>query len=131
MHAALDIVEVAQIARRDEEFTGRAYFHLCRRLSLDWIREQIEGLAIEGHWQAVARGTLRDNIFSLQRQLTTKALTTGRRKDPIEAVDTWIAAHQTHADYVSRIVSDMRSGMTADFPTVSVALQAVRRLAEL
>jgi glutamate dehydrogenase len=131
MHAALDIVEVAQTTRRDEEFTGRAYFHLCRRLSLDWIREQIEGLSIEGHWQAVARGTLRENLFSLQRQLTTKALAAGRRKDAIAAVDAWIAARQTHADYVSRIVSDMRSGLTADFPTVSVALQAVRRLAEL
>jgi glutamate dehydrogenase len=131
MHAALDIVEVAQATRRDEEFTGRAYFHLCERLSLDWIREQIEGLAIEGHWQAVARGTLRDNLYSLQRQLTAKVLAAGRRKDPIAAVDAWIATHQAHADYVSRIVSDMRSGMTGDFPTVSVALQAVRRLAEL
>ncbi|HKE46132.1 MAG TPA: NAD-glutamate dehydrogenase [Steroidobacteraceae bacterium] len=131
MHAALDIVEVAQTARRDEDFTGRAYFHLCERLSLDWIRERIEGLAIEGHWQAVARGTLRDNIYSLQRQLTAKALTAGRRKDPLSAVNAWIAAHQAHADYISRIVNDMRSGLTADFPTVSVALQAVRRLAEL
>ena len=131
MHAALDIVEVAQATHRDEEFTGRAYFHLCERLSLDWIREQIEGLSIEGHWQAVARGTLRDNLYSLQRQLTAKALAAGRRKDATAAVDAWIATHQAHADYVSRIVSDMRSGMAADFPTVSVALQAVRRLAEL
>ena len=131
MHAALDIVEVAQAARRDEDFTGRAYFQLCERLSLDWIREQIEGLAIEGHWQAVARGTLRDNLYSLQRQLTAKVLAAGRRKDPVVAVDGWIAAHQAHVDYISRIVGDVTSGMTADFPTVSVALQAVRRLAEL
>ncbi|HEY7379224.1 MAG TPA: NAD-glutamate dehydrogenase, partial [Steroidobacteraceae bacterium] len=130
MHAALDIVEVAQSTHRDEDVTGRAYFHLCERLSLDWIREQIEGLAIEGHWQAVARGTLRDNLYSLQRQLTAKALA-GRRREPVAAVDAWIAAHQAHGDYISRIVSDMRSGLTADFPTVSVALQAVRRLAEL
>jgi glutamate dehydrogenase len=129
MHAALDIVEVAQAARRDEDFTGRAYFHLCARLSLDWIREQIEGLAIEGHWQAVAHATLRDNLYSLQRQLTAKVLAAGRRKDPIVAVDTWLAAHQPQVDYISQIVNDMRSGMTADFPTVSVALHAVRRLA--
>ena len=131
MHAALDIVEVAKATRRNEESTGRGYFHLCLRLSLDWIREQIERLPIEGHWQAVARGTLRENIFSLQRQLTTKALAAQRHKEPAAAVDAWLAAHQAHTDYVMRIVSDMRSGSTADFPTVSVALQAVRRLAEL
>ena len=132
MHAAPDIVEVAQAARRDEVFTGRAYFHLCERLSLDWIGGQIEGLAIEGHWQAVARGTLRDNLFSLQRQLTAKALAARRRaKTRLQPSDAWIDARRTHADYLRRIVSDMRSGMTADFPTVSVALQAVRRLAEL
>ena len=99
------------------------------RLSLDWIRDQIEGLAIDGHWQAVARGTLRDNLYSLQRQLTAKVLAAGRRKDPIVAVDTWLAAHQPQVDYISQIVSDMRSGMTGDFATVSVALHAVRRLA--
>ena len=52
-----------------------AHTSICASASsLDWIREQIEGLAIEGHWQAVARGTLRDNLYSLQRQLTAKAL---------------------------------------------------------
>ena len=130
MHAALDIVETAQSAGVDVEYAGRTYFRLGERLSLDWIREQIEGLAIEGHWQAVARGTLRDNLYALQRSLSNRVLARGNSKDPTHAIDGWLAKRKGQFEYIQRTVNDMRSGVTADFPTLSVALQAVRRMAE-
>ena len=131
MHAAFDIVETAQTAGVDVEYAGRMYFRLGERLSLDWIREQIEGLAIDGHWQAVARGTLRDNLYSLQRSLASRVLARGNSKDPAHAIDGWLAKRKPQFEYIRRTVNDMRSGVTADFPTLSVALQAVRRMAEL
>jgi glutamate dehydrogenase len=130
MHAALDIVETAQAAGVDVEYAGRMYFKLGERLSLDWIRDQIEGLATDGHWQAVARGTLRDNLYSLQRTLASRVLSRGNSKDPAHAIDGWLAKRKGQFEYIQRTVNDMRSGVTADFPTLSVALQAVRRMAE-
>ncbi len=130
MHSALDIVEVANERGTDVEHAARTYFLLGERLSLDWIRDQIEHLPIEGHWQAVARGTLRDNLYSLQRTLTARVLSGRKSKDPAGAIEAWRASRRLHIEYITRTVNDMRSNVAADFPTVSVALQAVRRLAE-
>ena len=130
MHAALDIVETSQSADVDVLYAARTYFALGERLNLDWIRDQIESLAIEGHWQAVARGTLRDNLYNLQRSLASKVLARGNSKDPIHAIDGWLAKRQEQFDFIRRTVTDMRTSVAADFPTLSVALQAVRRMAE-
>ena len=42
----------------------------------------------------------------------------------------WIARHQKAVDYLRQTVADMRSLPEMDFATLSVALQAVRRMAE-
>ena len=72
-HAALrsgpDLVEIAEQAKLPVTTAARVYFGVGTALALDWIREQIERLSVEGHWQAVARTTLRDNIYNLQRML--------------------------------------------------------------
>jgi glutamate dehydrogenase len=130
MHSGLDIVEVAQERNTDVELTARTYFELGEQLSLAWVRDQIETLAIEGHWQAVARGSLRDNLYALQRNLTAKVLATRKSKQPAAAVESWLATRRPHVEYLQRTVKDMKAGVAADFPTLSVALQAVRRLAQ-
>ncbi len=134
MHSALDIVEVAQELKLEVQSTARTYFALGERLNLDWIREQIESLSVDGHWQAVARGTLRDNLYTLQRRLTAKVLKLGARragtKKGKSALDAWLSTRTQHLQQIQRTIADMRSGITVDFPTLSVALQAVRRLAE-
>jgi glutamate dehydrogenase len=130
MHSALDIVETSQAVGVDVLYAARTYFALGERLNLDWIREQIESLAIDGHWQAVARGTLRDNLYTLQRSLASKVLARGNSKDPGAAIDGWLAKRKEQLDFIRRTVTDMRTSVAADFPTLSVALQAVRRMAE-
>jgi len=106
------------------------YFGVGTALQLDWIREQIESLGVEGHWQAVARTTLRDNIYNLQRVLCTQVLSESRQRAPEQAVQAWVARHQKAVDYLRQTVNDMRSLPEMDFATLSVALQAVRRMAE-
>src|ERR1700732_2183103 len=74
LHSALDLVEVAMAARVRIGYAAKAYFDLGERIGLTWIKEQIESLTAEGHWQAVARGTLRDNLYELQRKITGAVL---------------------------------------------------------
>ena len=68
IHAGVDIVEVALARRARIGHAARVYFGLGAALGLDWLRDQIEHLVVEGHWQAVARGTLREDLYLLQRQ---------------------------------------------------------------
>ena len=125
-----DLVEIAENAKLPVTAAARVYFGVGTALLLDWIREQIESLGVEGHWQAVARTTLRDNIYNLQRVLCTQVLNESRQRAPEQALQAWLARHQKSVDYLRQTVNDMRSLPEMDFATLSVALQAVRRMAE-
>jgi glutamate dehydrogenase len=122
-------VEVAMALRVGIGFAAKAYFDLGERIGLTRIKEQIESLTAEGHWQAVARHTLQDNLYELQRKITGAVLAS-KGREAGERVSHWIGRHAAPLDALKRVVVDLRTGSPADFATLSVALQAVRRLAQ-
>jgi glutamate dehydrogenase len=128
LHSALDLVEVARTARVRIGYAARAYFDLGERLGLTWIKDQIESLAADGHWQGVARGTLRENLYALQGRITLAALKS-KGREPAARIDQWLSRHSAPVEALKRLVADLRTGSPPDFATISVALQAVRRLA--
>jgi glutamate dehydrogenase len=123
-----DLVEISEETRLGIETCATVYFGMGTALSLDWMREQIEARSTEGHWQTVARTTLRDNIYRLQRQLTLLALKGA--KSPAQALQSWLDRNKEGTDHVRQTVKEMRALPATDFATLSVALQSVRRLAE-
>ncbi len=129
-HSTVDIVEVALQRKTDYSHAARVYFGLGQAIGLDWIRGGIERLVVKGHWQAVARGTLREEAYSLQRRLAEQALAEGRSRDAAQCISAWRKPRAADVDNLLRTVEEMRSTGAADFPTLSVALQAVRRLRE-
>lgn len=127
LHAALDMVEVADGRRVPVQFAARTYSELGERLGLSWLRQQINSLAVDGHWQVVARETLRENLYALQRQLTAAALAEKGTK-PADRLERWLIRRSGEVDYLKRVMVDMRTSATPDFATLSVALQSVRRM---
>ncbi len=125
LHAGLDIVDVAHGARKPVEFAARLYFDLGERLGLSWLKSQIEQLSVDGHWQSIARGTLRDNLFALQRRLAAAAAGE-KAASPRARIDRWMLRHSAEIESLRRVVVDMRTGASPDFATLSVALQQVR-----
>jgi glutamate dehydrogenase len=131
LRAAPDIVEISEQTHVLLPTVARVYFSLGTELALDWIRERIESLSVDGHWQAVARTTLRDNIHELQRTLCLQVLEGAQRKtDAARSLHAWIERNQRSLDHVKQTVTDMRALPATDFATLSVALQAVRRVTE-
>ena len=130
LHCALDLVEVAMTARVRIGYAARAYFDLGERIGLTWIKEQIESLSADGHWQAVARGTLRDNLYALQRKITLRGAGMQGPGSRGAGRVNGSARHSAPVDALKRVVVDLRTGSPPDFATLSVALQAVRRLAQ-
>jgi len=126
--SAADVVEVARARRLPVMAVARAYFHVGAETGLDWVRSGIERLAVDGHWQAVARGSLREEAYALQRRLCATALGDTRGRELTPAVEAWLASRSRALEVLRRTVSEMRNLGQPDFPTLSVALQAVRRL---
>jgi glutamate dehydrogenase len=116
-------------ARVEIGYAAKAYFDIGERIGLTWIKEQIEGLAVEGQWQAAARRTMRDDLYALQRKVAGAVLECKGREAPARA-ERWALRHTASVDALKRIVVDLRTGPPPDFATLSVALQAVRRLAQ-
>ena len=130
LHCAPDIVELASARRLSVEAAAHAYVTVGSEFGLDWLRERIEALATEGHWHAVARGSLREGVYESHRRLAQRVLSETRERDPAAAVAQWTRAHAAEATHARGVVNDIRSQQTAiDFASISVALQAVRRLA--
>jgi glutamate dehydrogenase len=129
LHCALDLAEVAMAARVQIGYAARAYFEIGERIGLGWIKEQIDGLAVDGQWQAAARRTVRDDLYGLQRKITGAALRC-KGRDPAARVEEWVRRRAPAVETLKRIVVDLRTGTPPDFATLSVVLQAVRRLAQ-
>ena len=130
IHSGVDIVEVALARKVPVTHAARVYFGLGAAIGLDWIRGEIERLTVEGHWQAVARGTLREEAYLLHRRLCDQVLARSGKREPGTAIRSWLAQGGVAAENLKRAVQEMKTIGGADFPTLSVALQAVRRLAE-
>jgi glutamate dehydrogenase len=124
-----DLVDISDQTGVAIEAAATVYFKVGTALSLDWLREQIETLGVEGHWQAVARSTLRDNIYDLQRKLCLQVL--GKSRKPgAGIVESWLAQKSGAVEHVRQTINDMRGLPQMDFATLSVALQSVRAMAE-
>jgi glutamate dehydrogenase len=129
LHCALDLVEVATAAKVEIGFAARAYFDIGERIGLAWIKDQIDALTVDGQWQAAARRTVGDDLYGLQRRITGAALDC-KGREPRARVDEWARRRAAAIDILKRILVDLRTGSPPDFATLSVALQAVRRLAQ-
>ena len=125
--SALDIVDVA--GDRDLRRVARLYFELGRGLRLDWVRERIDELQARGHWQALARSRLRDNIRVVQRTLTERLLEeTGQGLATGEAVVGWLDGAGERVRGARRMLDEMQKSTRTDFATLSVAADELMKL---
>ncbi len=95
-------------ARARSATRRKAYFDLGERIGLTWIKEQIESLPADGHWQAVARGTLRDNLYALQARITLAVLKC-KGREASARVGQWLSRHSAAVDSLKRVVVDLRT----------------------
>jgi glutamate dehydrogenase len=127
-NSALDLVELAAGGKVTITDAAQVYFGMGARLGLDWIHAQVEALQIDGNWQAVARAGLRNSVFQSQRLLTREALGQPGRISPAGRIETWVTANANTLAQWERMQADMRTAGKADFATLSVGAEALRRL---
>ncbi|MGD8339587.1 MAG: NAD-glutamate dehydrogenase [Gammaproteobacteria bacterium] len=124
----LDIAELARDLETDPLLVTRLHFELGRGLHLDWIREQIESLHVEGQWRALARGTLRETLGREHQALVRKILSNAGDGGPEQALSDWLAASNAHVIRLKRTLDEMQASGQMDFATLSIALKEVGRL---
>jgi glutamate dehydrogenase len=129
LNAALDIVEIAGAHRVSVTETARVYFEVGTSTGVDWLRGRIDKLTVDGPWQAIARTGLRDGALRVHRRLTERVLMRRDRGSASARVNAWLQASGKTLAHWQRTLTDMRSAGAADFATLTVGLETVRRLA--
>ncbi|NGP53974.1 NAD-glutamate dehydrogenase [Thioalkalivibrio sp. XN8] len=131
LHTALDIVALAENCGVGVRHAADVYCRVGDGLQLDWVADQVENLRVEGLWQSKARGSLRDNLFSLHRTLCANIIRCGASgQDAEAAVAAWMEGAAERTAHFGQILTEMRDAAQIDFATLSVALQEIRRLAQ-
>ena len=127
LEPALDIVAMASSEKSPVIEVARVYFELGALLGLDWLHTEIDGLSVDGSWQATARTGLRDAAMRAHRELTLQVLR--MRGSPAQRLAAWSAQREEVLAGWKRTQTEMRAVGTADFATLTVGLDAVRKLA--
>ncbi len=129
-NATLDIVELAAAHRVRVVEAARTYFEVGARIGLDWLREQIERLPVDGQWQAIARTGLRDSAGAIHRKATERVLALSKHGRPEARVSAWAEAAGEDLARWQRVLNDMQAVGTSDFATLSVGIDSVRKLTD-
>ena len=126
LEPALDIVALSASEKTPVIEVARVYFDLGAALGLDWLHTEIDGLSVDGSWQATARTGLRDAAMRAHRELALQVLRT--RGAPAQRLASWSAQREEALAGWKRTLTEMRAVGTADFATLTVGVDAVRSL---
>ncbi|RJX72826.1 NAD-glutamate dehydrogenase [Vibrio sinensis] len=131
LYSILDISTVSKEKGTSIEQTAKLYYNLGDRLSLHWFLKQINGQAVDNHWQALARAAFREDLDWQQRQLTGQVLSCGctlESLDVMQALEDWIINNETSLHRWENILNEFKVGSVHEFAKFSVALRELMLL---
>jgi glutamate dehydrogenase len=129
-NASLDIVELSLAHRVSVVEAARVYFEVGSRIGVDWLRDKIEQLSVDGPWQAIARAGLRDSALRIHRRLAERVLSRKDKGTAEARVNAWIEAVGEELAHWQRTLNEMRTAGASDFATLTVGVESVRKLAD-
>ena len=127
LFSALDIAEIAEAGHSPLDATSAVHFGIGERLGLERLRQQIEQLPAETHWQSLAKVALADDLADLQRSIALDAVSRhpGTAADKLAAWETGNPAAYARA---KRLVGELADATPPDLAMLSVALRELRNL---
>ncbi|MBD9368196.1 NAD-glutamate dehydrogenase [Xanthomonas sp. XNM01] len=128
LERAFDIIELARSRKLKPVDVSRVHFRIGDALGLPWLFEQIDALAVDGRWHAVARGVLRDELSAHQRVLAGQAIAQPAG-DADAKVQQWLNREDASLRFTLGMLAELSAQKTLDYPTLSVAVQKLGQLA--
>ncbi|NUS61639.1 MAG: NAD-glutamate dehydrogenase, partial [Lysobacter sp.] len=123
-----DIIELAKERKLRPVDVAKVHFRLGDALRVPWLQKQIDALAVEGRWHAVARGALREELGAQQRALVSQALSMPG-SDADAKVRAWLSRDDSSLRFTLAMLDELAQQKTLDYPTASVAVQRLSQLA--
>ncbi|WP_409483544.1 NAD-glutamate dehydrogenase [Arsenicicoccus dermatophilus] len=127
LYSVLDIVDIARSTGREIDQVARLYFQLSEHFGIDTLLTRVSALPRDDRWDALARGSMRDDLYAALSSLTLAVLATaGDLSDPAAQIERW---EELNADQLGRAQTAL-SGITRlerpGIAPLSVALRTLR-----
>ncbi|QNP40826.1 NAD-glutamate dehydrogenase [Lysobacter solisilvae (ex Woo and Kim 2022)] len=128
MEPACDVIEIARERKLKVVDVAKVHFRLGEALNLPWLSTQIDNLAVDGRWHAVARGVLREELATQQRTLVGQALSMPGNNAEAK-VQNWLQRDDASLRFTLAMLNELAAQKSLDYPTASVAVQRLSQLA--
>ncbi|TAK77236.1 MAG: NAD-glutamate dehydrogenase [Gammaproteobacteria bacterium] len=124
IYTSLNIIDVATQHKFDLVKTARVYFSAGERVNLLWFRDQITNDSREGHWNTLARLTLRDELDISQRILTTAVMNHDKKEaDAERLIEKWVTANQRSLDRWDKLLAMLHASSNVEYTMFFIAIR--------
>jgi len=127
-YSAFDIVDIASSTGRPVEETAEVYFDLAERLQITRLRDRITALPRDDRWNTMARGALRDDLYTAHAELARDVLTVTDTGTPEQRLAAWVAKNQAAVARAAQTLVEIWESDAFTVATLSVAVRAIRTL---
>jgi glutamate dehydrogenase len=127
-YSAFDIVDIASSTGRPVEETAEVYFDLADRLQITRLRDRITALPRDDRWNTMARGALRDDLYTAHAALARDVLTVTDTGTPEQRLAAWVAKNQAAVARAAQTLVEIWESDAFTVATLSVAVRAIRTL---
>ncbi|MBU3062213.1 NAD-glutamate dehydrogenase [Nocardia sp. NEAU-G5] len=128
--ALLDVIEIADLAECETTVAGELYFRLCERLGLVRLLNAVSALGKETRWDALARLSLRDELYDSVRALTLDVLAHAvAGEDTDRMIAEWERRNESRLARARATLAEISKSGRDDLAALSVASRQLRRLA--
>ncbi|MCA1005198.1 NAD-glutamate dehydrogenase [Rhodococcus hoagii] len=125
----LDVVEIAELAEYDIAVAGELYFRLCERVGIVPLLNGVSALGKESRWDALARLSLRDELYDSVRALTLEVLAQAVPGDDTERmIADWEERNESRLRRARNSLAEISASGQRDLAALSVASRQLRRM---
>ena len=124
---ALDMARLRQQTGEPMEIVTDTFFAVGEQLSVLWLHGALNALSVTGRWPALARATLRDDVYRLHALIAEHVLTHPGDSGQARYED-WAQDNAQDVAFARARMQEIRSADATDFPGLSVAVRELRKL---
>ncbi|NYE94901.1 glutamate dehydrogenase [Psychromicrobium silvestre] len=133
-YALLDVARVSDQIEEPVEEVAKVYYAVFAQFGVDSLLERISALPREDRWQALARGALRDDLYSTVVDITlavmraTPAIPGAPTAGAHERIEAWAQQNAEQLGRAKAMFDEVNQLEKDDMASLSVALRLLRSI---
>lgn len=126
-YCTFDIVEVANKYKVDLNKVAKMYFHVYSAMDVKLLRDKINAVNVDNHWQERNRSALIDDLYTAQRVICEKVIVVNKsnKKSPTVAKQFahWLSLNNDTVEPYQQCLAEFKMADNLDMAMLSVAVR--------